>query len=101
MIKTHNASRAPKEDTHGNKTWPHKPDPHPPTSVRKVPADSVPLGQLLSANGRWVWAAWNGEELIAVAATATEVRAKYRREMYARVTEAAMLRNKATLTGGG
>jgi hypothetical protein len=47
-------------------------------TVRKVPADSVPYGTSISRNGRTVWAAFDGETVIAVAATVDEARAKYR-----------------------
>jgi hypothetical protein len=63
-------------DRHGNKVWPHRPDPNPPT-ILKVPADSVPFGESISNNGRTVWAAYEGDELIAVAPTSAEVRAKF------------------------
>ncbi len=46
--------------------------------VRKVPADSVPYGSDISVNGRTVWAAYNGDRLIAVAPTAEEARRKGR-----------------------
>jgi hypothetical protein len=47
-------------------------------TVRKVGADSVPFGSSISHNGRTVWAAYNGETLVAVAAPADEARRKYR-----------------------
>lgn len=53
---------------------------HKPT-VKKVPADSVPYGTDICTRGNSVWAAYSGEELIAVGATAKEARAKYTRAM--------------------
>jgi hypothetical protein len=46
-------------------------------TIRKIPADSVPYGESISANGRAVWAAYDGETLVAVAASAGEARRKY------------------------
>jgi hypothetical protein len=67
-----------KAERHGNKIYRPKPDPDPPT-VRKVPADSVPFGDSISINGKTVWAAYDARgTLIAIAATASEVRRKYR-----------------------
>ena len=63
--------------SHGNKICPHRPA-HDAPIVRKVRADSVPFGDSISINGRTVWAAYNPDgELVAVAATAKEVRKKY------------------------
>jgi hypothetical protein len=56
-------------------------DPHPPT-IRKVPVDSVPYGASISTNGRTVFAAYDGERLVCVAASATEARRKYREAYY-------------------
>ncbi len=67
---------------HGNKTsWPHRSDSDrwPELSLRKVPADSVPHGTSISRNGKHVWAAYDSETLVAVAATADEARRKARR----------------------
>ena len=50
----------------------------PELSLRKVPADGVPYGVNVSSNGRTVWAAYHNGELVAVAATRDEARAKYR-----------------------
>jgi hypothetical protein len=54
------------------------PDRYRPTRIAKVPANSVPYGSSISRNGNTVWAAYDGEVIVAVGATATEVRAKYR-----------------------
>ena len=59
-----------------NRIFAHKPDPHPPT-IRKVPSDSVPYGESISLNGKHVWAAYDGDTLVAVAPTAGEARLKY------------------------
>lgn len=48
-------------------------------TTRKVPANSVPYGDSISRNGRTVWAAFDGGTLVAVAATADEVRGLYYR----------------------
>ena len=66
-----------------NRIFPHRPDPHPPT-VRKVSADSVPYGDSITHNGRTVWAAYDGETLVVVAASAAEARCKYREVRKAR-----------------
>jgi hypothetical protein len=47
-------------------------------TVRKVPADSVPYGPNISTHGNYVWCAYEGDEVIAVAPTAAEARGKYR-----------------------
>jgi hypothetical protein len=52
--------------------------------VRKVQADSVPYGEQISRNGRTVFAAYYGTELLAVAASSAEVRIKYRAAILAR-----------------
>ena len=67
-----------KDDRHGNRLQPYKPDPRPPI-VRKVPADSVPYGSSISHNGKTVWAAFNDAgQLVYVGATSSEVRRRYR-----------------------
>lgn len=48
-------------------------------TIRKVPADSVFLGDAISAGGKYVWAAYSDGQLICVGATSKEARAKYRR----------------------
>ncbi len=58
-------------------------------TIRKVPADSVPYGENISRNGRTVWAAYDGETLVVVAATAGEARTKYREALKARERQAA------------
>jgi hypothetical protein len=82
MTKIHNldAQRPGKNHSLGSKNWPHKPNPNAdiPT-VRKVPASSVPYGESISRNGRTVWAAYDGERLVAVGATADEARQSYRK----------------------
>ena len=57
--------------------------------VRKVPADSVPYGESISRNGRTVWAAYIGERLVAVAATAEEARRKCRAVLEREIKERA------------
>ena len=65
-------------DRHGNvsRTTPRKPDVG--LTLRKVPADSVPYGDSISRNGVFVWAAYEGDRLVCVAATADEARRRYR-----------------------
>jgi hypothetical protein len=46
--------------------------------IRKVPAESVPYGESISRNGKFVWAAYDNGVLVAVGATAGEARRKYR-----------------------
>jgi len=60
---------------HGNQISPGKRRPCPLT-IRKVPADSVPYGDSISRNGQTVWAAYDGERLLCVAASAEEARRK-------------------------
>jgi len=48
-------------------------------TVKKVPAGSVPFGTDICTRGDHVWAAYSGDELIVVGATAKEARAKYAR----------------------
>lgn len=48
-------------------------------TIRKRPADSVPYGTDISRRGGYVYCAYDGEQLIAVAATAKEARSKYAR----------------------
>jgi len=65
------------EHDHGNRIFPHRPDPRPPT-LSKVAVGSVPYGESISHNGRTVVAAYEGERLVCVAPTAEEARRKYR-----------------------
>ena len=48
-------------------------------TIRKQPAESVPYGPDISRRGGYVYCAYDGERLIAVAATAPEARRKYRK----------------------
>jgi len=48
-------------------------------TIRKVSADSVLYGDAICTRGDHVWAAYDGEKLIAVGATADEARRNYRR----------------------
>jgi hypothetical protein len=63
------------------KTGSRRPQP----TVRKVPADSVPYGSSISTHGNYVWAAYEGEELIAIGPTAAEARGKHREALRQRV----------------
>jgi hypothetical protein len=47
-------------------------------TIRKQPADSVPYGPDISTTGKWVYVAYDGDVLVAVAATVREARRKYR-----------------------
>ena len=74
---------------HGNRISPRSPGRYQP-AIRKVPASTVPFGESISRNSRTVWAAFDDAEvLVAVAATAGEVRAKYREVMRQRAREKA------------
>jgi hypothetical protein len=64
-------------------------------TVRKVSADSVPYGESISTHGNYVWVAYEGDELIAIAPTAAEARGKYRDVLRQRGV------NRATPTGCG
>lgn len=79
--------------SHGNKTHSGAPRPH--IGVHKVPADSVPYGESISRNGRTVWAAYDGETLVAVGATVPEARRKYRRWEISRGAECEAARHEA------
>ena len=46
-------------------------------TVRKIPADSVPYGRDISTRGGYVYATYDGDEVVAVGATAGEARRKY------------------------
>jgi hypothetical protein len=47
-------------------------------TIRKQPEDSVLFGPEISRRGGYVYCAYDGERLIAVAATSPEARRKYR-----------------------
>jgi hypothetical protein len=49
-----------------------------------VPADSVPFGSVISVNGKTVFAAYDGDTLMAIANTASDVRAKFKAAMQAK-----------------
>ena len=55
------------------------PMPRRPTSVRKLPAESVRYGRDISRRGGYVYGAFDGERLVSVAATADGARQAYRR----------------------
>jgi hypothetical protein len=77
-----------KEHGHGNHISPRSPDRYAPT-VRKLPADSVPLGSSISINGKHVYGAYDSsEQLIAVAATADEARRMGRDKIRRKESEA-------------
>jgi hypothetical protein len=65
-------------DSHGNKVCPCAYHKDKPTRLVKVPASSVPYGESISRNGRTVWIAYAGEQLVAVAPTSDEALIKYR-----------------------
>jgi heme exporter protein D len=73
---------------HGNRISSKRaPDRYQPTTICKQPASTVPYGECV-ARGRYVWCAYGAEgELIAVAATAPEARAKFRAAMRRRARE--------------
>ena len=50
-------------------------------TIRKVPADSVPYGPDIATHGNHVWAAYDDDRLVCVAATAPEARRKYRKAL--------------------
>lgn len=66
------------DDSHGNSLGSRKTRNRSVIVVRKVPADSVPFGPSITANGRTVWVAYEGERVVVVAPTADEACAKYR-----------------------
>ena len=49
--------------------------------IRKQPADSVPYGESISTRGGYVYFAYDGDRLVATAATAGEARRRYRKEL--------------------
>jgi hypothetical protein len=69
---------------HGaNRNPARSPDKFRPSRVCRIPANSTPLAELISV-GDTLWGAFHNDELIAVAVTAPEARAKYRVVMRAR-----------------
>jgi hypothetical protein len=48
-------------------------------TIRKVPANSVPYGEQITRRGGYVWAAYDGDRLVCVAATVGEARRKFKR----------------------
>jgi hypothetical protein len=73
----------------GNKLKPGGRRADPELSVRKVAASSVRYGDSVSRHGRTVWAAYCGERLVSVGATAGEARRKYYAAMKAEKQEEA------------
>ena len=59
-------------------------------TIRKQPASSVRYGESISTRGGYVWCAYDGERLVAVAATAKEVHALYRRLRHGNYGRAAL-----------
>ena len=47
--------------------------------IKKVDATSVPYGPDVSRNGKFVWAAFDNDRLVCIAATAPEARRRYRK----------------------
>jgi hypothetical protein len=86
-------------DSHGNagRNKPRRVDPDAPV-LRKVPADSVPYGESISGNGRTVIAAYHGERLVCVAATAEEARRRYRALLIQQVIELRQAQTVRTVT---
>lgn len=85
------------DESHGNRICKHKPNQHAPSSVRKIPADSVPLGALISIGGRFVWGAFDADDQLgAIGATAGDARVNYirkkREEQHVRAEAAAIVR---------
>jgi hypothetical protein len=60
-------------------------------TIRKILASSVMHGEYISRNGAWLWGAFDGERLVAWAATVPEAKQNYRRawrrEIAARAAE--------------
>jgi len=75
-MKVHQAAGDGRRTSGSNKRFPDRPEQ--PIDVRKVLAASVPYGESISTKGRYVWAAYLGDERIAIAPTAVEARVKYR-----------------------
>ena len=48
----------------------------------KVPASSVPFGDSISRNGRYVWVVMEGGRVVAIGATADEAGRKYKRNRF-------------------
>ena len=82
MTKVHNLggheeTRSQQEHRHGrSQTGPRRTfaEIYPDVDVRKVPADSVPYGEQVSPNGRYVWAVYLAGELLCLGRTAAEAR---------------------------
>jgi hypothetical protein len=64
-------------DSHGNRSWPHKPKTCP-FDVRRVPVDIVWFGDSMSHDGKTLWGAFDKttDRLICVGPTAPECREK-------------------------
>jgi hypothetical protein len=45
----------------------------------KAPCHSIPFGEDVSRDKRWVWCCYVGKKLFCMAATKTECKARYRR----------------------
>jgi hypothetical protein len=78
--KNHTRSKMPIPGSHGNRICQTHGRPLPPSvSVRKIPVSEGPwYAEDISRDGRTVWAAFDGDELLCIAATADKVRSKCR-----------------------
>jgi hypothetical protein len=76
------------EHSHGNRLS-RRLNPNPPPVVRKVPASSVPHGESISRNGKYVWVGLDGERVICVEPSAQEARRKVREIQHALASKAA------------
>lgn len=73
----HQAPGAEFDDSHGNSRSDNVNRVRRALPVRKVPADSVPFGDSISRNGRTVWAGFDGDRVVCIAATSGECRTKW------------------------
>jgi hypothetical protein len=72
-----------RDDSHGNTRNPERSPARWVPTLRKIPADSVPLGDSMT-HRPYLWGAFHDEELMAWAATAPEARAKFVKAMRVR-----------------
>jgi hypothetical protein len=54
--------------------------------IKKQPAESVRYGPDISTTGKWVYCAYDGDRLVAVAATVKEAKRRYSRAWSANLT---------------
>jgi len=69
-------------------------------TLRKQRADSVRYGSDVSRTGKFVWCAYDGEQLVCVAASVNETRRLYRTAYYQHQNAERLRQDSANRTGG-